>query len=202
MQKRSLQREAEIAMLVTSGLTLQEIADAIGLSREWVRQLAARGGVRSGYPSGRRNVDPLAIAQCAQDRLTVSEAADRCRVSVHTIYRVSRALNLRFRDPRKDTAGKKKKAERRAMIVTIRQFYTERCRSPSHREVGVAMGKDWPPGGNNATRATVWMALLWGRPDSTSRATRSRSYARYCHRAYRVAGVPVRDQYSSPRWVR
>jgi hypothetical protein len=186
------ERDAEIAMLASSGLTLQAVGDAVGLTRERVRQIVVRSGVKR-MPI--TTIDPLAIARCAKRGLTRHETATELGVSLSGVSRVGHALRLNF-------AGRyhtQARVLRREMVVVIRRLYGELGRSPSHREIAVAMGKTWPRAKSPSVYATIWMANLWGMP--RREGTRSRSYARYCHRAYHVAGVPVRTPHSPKRGV-
>lgn len=90
---RNLNREAELIMLYRSGATLQEIGDAIGVSRERVRQIMARAGEET-----RRNsisyVDPLKVLQAVEGSKSLKEIAKKAGCGLHGAGKVLRSMGV------------------------------------------------------------------------------------------------------------
>lgn len=88
-QKRNPEREFVMISLVSGGESLEQIGKRFGLSRERVRQLVARHGVRS---QNWNKADPLAICRAADEAHFLAEAAEIANASEETVRRVLVAL--------------------------------------------------------------------------------------------------------------
>lgn len=129
--RRNYKRDAEIVMLATSGLTLQEVADVVGVSWQRVQQIVKRSGVQR--PS-KKYGDPIAVARCAEQDMTIDEVVAETGMGYENVRRIVRELDLSLRHA---SAMSKKERQRRCAYVveTIRTLYRQLKRTPSLSEV-------------------------------------------------------------------
>lgn len=90
---RNPQREAEIIMLYRGGATMQEVGDAVKMSRQRVQQILARAG-EAGVYNTQNPTDPIKIANALKVAKSTKEAAKISGYSVGAVRAVARALGL------------------------------------------------------------------------------------------------------------
>ena len=117
-------RYAEIAMLYTGGCTLQEVGDAIGMSRERVRQIVNLAGITERH-CGRADCGPLLRAY-SRDK-TLQQIADECGATKSYVQATLSTLEL----PTKS----RKFWTRELIIARLQKLASELGRQPTATDV-------------------------------------------------------------------
>lgn len=112
---RKTEQIATVLEAIYEGRTLQAIADGLGITRERVRQLAAREGVTT------------------QDRLV-----ERPTRFAKAVERSQLAEERRFEVKRRQ------KAKRRELVMALKQLAQELGRTPTTKELSIRIGKNLP----------------------------------------------------------
>lgn len=160
------QRALELAVLYRGGCTLQEIGDAIGISRERVRQLLAAVGMDKRGESRSRAVP---LSQLA--------ASEMFRRTFHT-----------GRRERRERATRNMEAWRVRITEALKVLHRELGRTPSYTEVAFRLGL-----GDGTNQASCWyLAAKWLGPDR--RSVKVRSYAAIMREMYATAGLEPRKR--------
>lgn len=87
-------RDLELAALYQGGATLQEIGDAVGLTRERVRQRISRVRRPSELRSRSSKIDPLKLLQVYDESKTVGQIAREVGAKYYTTYWMLRRMHL------------------------------------------------------------------------------------------------------------
>lgn len=133
--QRDHEREFLMVSLLSGGLTLEEVGKQFGVTRERVRQIVARLGLRSRTWSRH---DPVAITRATEQARFLEEAAELANTTPHGVRRVLKALGKW--DEARDRWGVERhnytedelldflRAEATALGKTPGQVYLRNCR--------------------------------------------------------------------------
>lgn len=124
---------AHRAPLEAGTLTYTDLAKTLGVTRERIRQLAVRHGIRR-RTVAQRVSDELPVLLQDDPSLTAAQLAQRLNVSTAYVYRYANQLGHRFREHRK---------KRPCTHGTVHSYQTCHCRCADCRAANTAAHRDY-----------------------------------------------------------
>lgn len=128
------QRDGEIALLYTGGATLEEIGNAIGVSRERVRQRLVRAGITERHHRHPNHADPLLICREAEVATSGRDLARRTGRTYDTCRKVLNALGKWEAFSERCWVARTTETRRR-LLSRLRQVGQELGRTPSQHDL-------------------------------------------------------------------
>ncbi len=124
-------RAAAWAALIDGGLTLTDVANAVGLSRERIRQVLRAHGHATKCASGSRACDPVACVSALRDSrsLSLTSTARWARTSPHALRRLLQELGL-WNAANRLWRARTSVVVRRQIVRAIKQFAHDAGKAP------------------------------------------------------------------------
>ena len=133
-------RDAELVALYMGGATMEEIGQAVGLTRERVRQRIRRAGYVGTH---RRGPDPSAVCRAAETALSLGEVARISGCCADAARRVLVTLGKWAAFKERCTLHRRMRT-RAALLIKLRHLAARLGRTPRIRDINRTRGMSHP----------------------------------------------------------